>query len=81
MLVFHGLLVLHGYLNILMCFRISFKFGRYFCPSCGNRTLIKVRVEVDSADGSTHCYPLSTRQFSNKGLRVRLEESVPMCVK
>lgn len=43
--------------------------GAYFCPHCGNKTMIKVLAQT-AADGTIQYRPLSNKQFSHKGLRV-----------
>ena len=49
--------------------RTTTNTGLMFCPSCGNRSLYKVSVVVDS-QGILHYRSLSQKQFSHKGLRV-----------
>ena len=43
--------------------------GLVWCPWCGNRSLYRVAVVVDST-GKMSYRPLSNKQFSHKGLRV-----------
>ena len=50
--------------------RTTTNTGLVFCPSCGNRSLYKVSVVVDT-QGTLHYSSLSQKQFSHKGLRVR----------
>ena len=52
-------------------FRTSFKMGAYFCPHCGNKTMIKVLAQT-AGDGTVQYRPLSKKQFSHRGLRVRI---------
>lgn len=49
--------------------RVTSKTTDVFCPSCGNKMLMKVTVTVD-AQGNILYQPLSVKQFSRKGLRV-----------
>ena len=42
-----------------------------FCPHCGYKTLIKVAMVVEGEEGSIRYQPLSQKQFSHRGLRVR----------
>ncbi|KAL5466830.1 hypothetical protein EMCRGX_G030981 [Ephydatia muelleri] len=53
------------------CYKVTSKTTDVFCPSCGNKMLMKVTVTVD-AQGNILYQPLSVKQFSRKGLRYSL---------
>ena len=52
--------------------RTTLDTGRVWCPWCGNRSLYRVSVIVDSS-GRMQYKPLGRKQFSHRGLRVRPE--------
>ena len=59
-------------LTVSLCsYRITTKITEMFCPHCGYKTLIKVAMVVEGEEGSIHYQPLSQKQFSHRGLRVR----------
>ncbi|XP_046842737.1 RNA-binding protein NOB1-like [Xenia sp. Carnegie-2017] len=54
-------------LKCYSCFKVTSQMERIFCPKCGNRTLVKISVEVD-ADGVTRYHvPKRNRPFNIRG--------------
>ena len=53
-------------------FRVCTQIEKHFCPSCGNKTLIKVSMSIDEK-GVTHYHvPNRKRPFNIRGKRVSL---------
>ncbi|CAH3042290.1 unnamed protein product [Pocillopora meandrina] len=59
-------------LKCYACFRVTCQLEKKFCPSCGNRTLVKVSVSVDE-DGITHYHlPNRKKPFNIRGKKFPL---------
>ena len=51
-------------------FRETHNMEEVFCPSCGNKTLLKVAVTIDSDGTVQYHYPKRRRNFNIRGTKV-----------
>ncbi|KAJ3001620.1 Nin1 binding protein, partial [Thoreauomyces humboldtii] len=56
------------------CFKITKAMDKKFCPSCGNNTLIRTTVGVDS-NGKVTYYLKKNFQYNNRGTKFNIPEA------
>ncbi|KAI8854565.1 Nin one binding Zn-ribbon like-domain-containing protein, partial [Chytridium lagenaria] len=56
------------------CFKITMDLAKQFCPSCGNNTLMRASISVDST-GKMNCYLKKNFQYNVRGTKKALSSS------